>query len=239
MNRFICFFIYLFIAVVTLGAEQIDLTGYLLPENHPAVEKLDRIFNDPALLESRSNLFNAGFIPTEHQGANSVTLKHPLLKGYIVKLLTDHFPVENEVERFIVRIDGERLVRKCIKTHRWEAVFKIPGQWIYLLPCPSQRRKTILLAEDAEIVPHNQTEKWYREKISKSTLKKIYRLTTEIGLQDCCRKTNLPRTKDGRLAVVDTETFQAWPVEYSRLLVSLNPKMQKVWLKMIKENEKK
>lgn len=238
MNCFAVIFCCL-MTVFTLSAEYIDLTGYSLPANHPAAVKLGRLFSNPGLLENRSNLIAAGFIPTEHQGANSVTLKHPSLKGYIVKLLTDHFPVENEWEKFKTRIDGERLVRKCIKKHHWENVFKVPRQWIFLLPHPSAKRHTIILAEDAEILPHYKTEKWYREKITKSILKKIYQLTTEIGLQDCCRKTNLPRTKDGRLAVVDTETFYTWPVDYPRLLISLNSKMQKNWHEIIQKNEKK
>lgn len=237
MSRFIII-LYLFVTCIALEAGQVDLTGYLLPNTHPTVEKLQKIFNDSSLLESRSRLVNAGFVPTEHQGANSVTLKHPSLKGYIVKLLTDTFPVENEAERFVLRIDGERAARKCVRKYRWEDFFKIPRQWIYVLPHPSERRRTVLIAEDADIVPHHQTERWYRDKITKSALKKIYRLTTEVGLQDCCRKTNLPRTKDGRLAIVDTETFHVWPVEYDRLLVSLNSKMQNAWLKIIKENGK-
>lgn len=224
-------------SVALFGEVPERLRGYHLPDNHPAAHKLEQLFSDPSLLESRSNLVKAGFIPTEHQGANSVTLKHPSLKGYIVKLVTDQFPVDDETVAFITRIDGERLVRKCIKKHGWEDVFKVPRQWIYVLPHPSEKRTTLILAEDADILPHYYSAKWYREKINKSILRKIYRLTTEVGLQDCCRKTNLPRTKDGRLAVVDTELFHAWPVDYPRLINSLNSKMQKCWIEIIEENK--
>lgn len=223
-------------AAFAVNGEQVDLTQYLLPVQHPAELFLKKVFSDPDLLQGRSKLLEAGFQLTEHQGANSITLTHPEIKGYVVKLVTDQFPIEREWEGFITRIEGERLVRKCVKKNKWESTFKVPKQWIFILPHPLGKRRTILIAENADLLPHYYSAKWYKEKISRGTLEKIFKLTKELGLQDCCRKTNLPRTKDGRLAVVDTETIHSWPVEYDRLLNSLNPKMQKVWNEILKKN---
>ena len=60
--------------------------------------------------------------------------------------------------------------------------------------------------------------------------KRIVRIfLTEEGLKDSVFPDNIPFTKDGKMAFIDTEHHHLWPVDYYRLERYLSPEMKTYW----------
>ena len=65
-------------------------------------------------------------------------------------------------------------------------------------------------------------------------------MATRLGLKDCTKIANCPFSKDGRVAFVDTQTFNKPPVRYYKLIPYLTTKKREYWKKLnSKEKERK
>lgn len=213
------------------------VSHYFLPYHHPIKEKLDQIFSTTRATANLDALYAAGFSLTPLQGLRTIAIYHPDLPGWIIKInLDNQQSSRNDWESWINRIEGGQLIRFEIKKNRVSNLFKVPSQWIYPLPeYPSppenllaNRKNFILIAEDMELVSHGENIAFWQEKITKKHLNALYIIVKNLGLRDCCRKSNVPWCKDGKLAFVDTESYNK-PVGFPDLLRSLNPDMQNYW----------
>ncbi len=217
------------------------LQPYFLPINHPVKDRLDRIFTKKRATASKESFEAAGFGKiTLRQPTNIVVGKNPELKGYLVKAYLDSQPDFIDWGNWLNRILGAKAIKESIKVHGFKD-FLVPQKWIYPLPehpsPPSKlgyhRKNFILIVEDMHILPNQETLDKYKKKISKGQLKGLYTLLSELGLIDSIFPDNIPFTKSGKIAFIDTEHHHLWPVNYQRFKQFLSPTMQEYWQTLI------
>lgn len=219
---------------------------YLMPNDHPAKERLDQIFSTSRAFCDQKSMEAAGFDPAEPQHCTQIIVtRHPLLKGYVIKAYLDEQPYRKDRPEYIYwiwRATGAQLIRQAIADHNYDHLFKVPQKWIYLLPDePSPppgylRKMFILVEEDMDIFNDKTNEKLWRSPfVTKERLKALYTIVTELGLFDCAKPSNCPFSKDGRNAFVDTQSYYKSHVRYSKLTPYLSSPMKSYWRKLIKQ----
>ena len=78
---------------------------------------------------------------------------------------------------------------------------------------------------------------WHSEKVSKELLKNLFQLLDELGLHDCTSIDNIPFSLDGRIAFIDTQTFNKWPIDFSELTHFLSNEMKTYWNQLTKKKK--
>ncbi|HEY4831026.1 MAG TPA: hypothetical protein VIH61_00480 [Waddliaceae bacterium] len=226
------------------------VTPYLLPEDHEAKAALDAIFFSSRAILSIKSMKQAGFIgPKPRKWTHVIVCTHPDLPGYIIKTYLDsqrYFNKIPEYEHWLKRIQGVKLIEQQISKHNWESNFKTPKKWIYPLPeNPSppkefDRKNFILIEEDMNLVD-KQTNKdtWLSDLITTDLLENFYTLLEEVGLHDCAKPDNAPFSEDGRIAFIDTEDHDNWPVTYSKLTPFLSSEMKIYWKRLTEQTRRK
>ena len=206
---------------------------HLLPKKHPMKARLDAIFKSSRVTSNISTLKNAGFnSPKPRSISKAVVSKHPNLKGYLVKLYLDETPDIIDVDKWLLRIKGAQIAQDLINQYGYQHYFKVPKKWIYPLPenPPSiqnyERKHFILLVEDLKPLKSAENREHYFNSMSYELLKGIYQIIEKGGLDDSVVIANLPFCKDGKLAFLDTEVFNRWPIRYHLLDRHLSKKMK-------------
>jgi hypothetical protein len=213
---------------------------YLMPDDHPAKAKLDEIFTRSRATTSIKTMEKAGFenvVPQPH--SRIIVTKHPELEGYILKLYLDaqrYYRDTKEYFFYVSRAQGAEKIRNLLDEKDWNHLFKAPKKWIYVLPVkPSPpdellRKNFILVEEDMNIYDDSMNRQmWQSDMITYDVLDKFYFILEEIGLWGCARPRNAPISKDGRIAFVDTQSHNCWPVSWDDLDPFLTPEMLAYW----------
>lgn len=227
------------------------VTPYLLPADHPAKKILDRIFSSARASGSSKALKSAGFQIEDDKEQDLIVAKHPLLKGYVIKLYYDDYDIPNssepvgEPQTWINRIIGVQRVRESIQRHHLEDLFTTPRKWIYPLPenpLPSCTGSTqcfpknfILVSDDMHLVSHAKNIELYKTAITKRHLEGLYTIIKETHLWDSVYIDNNIFTESGKIAFIDTEDFDAKPIKFQLMTASFSPEMQAEWIKLVKE----
>ena len=217
------------------------ITPYLLPEDHPIKPELDRIFSASRVTANRDTLKEAGFKSIQRgKWSHATVAKHPNLKGYLLKLYLDKESNIVDWEHWRDRILGANETQKAIDKHGYQSMFKVPKKWIYPLPTDPaplpgyERRNFILVVEDMHLLSKKENlAKWSSSKVSTRKLDAIFTVLKEVGLWDNVYAFNLPFSKDGRIAFIDTEYFLRWPIKYKRLSPYLSKDRKAYWKKLI------
>lgn len=218
------------------------ISPYLLPQDHPVKEKLDRIFSKPEVLANGKTFKKAGFSYLAlRQWDNAVVAWHSKLKGYVIKAYFDDQVGVDYAGCLIRRVTGARAIQEAIDAYHYEHLFKVPQKWIYPIqffqPTEIKPHKKffILVAEDMKLKGRSaNAKKW--KKIKKDHLKALFHLVQSLGLFDSIYITNIPFAKDNKIAFIDTEHHHGWPIRLHRLAPSLSSKMQEYWQQLIDSN---
>lgn len=220
----------------------ISVSPYFLPEKHPMKSQLDAIFKASRVSSTSSTLKKAGFnTPEARPISKAVVSKHPKLKGYLVKLYLDETPDIKDAEKWLLRIKGAQIAQNLIDKHGCHHYFKVPKKWIYPLPeNPSslinhQRKHFILLVENLNPLKSKENKECYLNEMSYDLLQNIQKIIEQGGLDDSIVVANLPFCKDGRLAFLDTEVFNRWPIRYHLLAKHLSKKMKTRLRQLVKK----
>ncbi|WP_068469548.1 fibronectin type III domain-containing protein [Candidatus Protochlamydia phocaeensis] len=217
------------------------LEPYFLPINHPLKDKLDRIFKTVRATQSPQAFEKAGFGKAKlRQPTNIVVGKHNQLKGYLVKAYLDTQPPLCEWANWLCRIAGAQSIQACLNRHGYKH-FVVPQKWIYPLPAdPSppadgnhQRKNFILIVEDMHILNPQENEKAFKTWITKPILDALYTILTEEGLIDSVFIDNIPFTRNGKIAFIDTEHHHLQPIKYERLIPFFSADMQTYWQSLL------
>lgn len=217
---------------------------YLLPNDHPIKSSLDALFSSDRVILNMKKLLKAGF---QTAGPRKVTrlivATHPDFPGYIFKLYLDaqrYHKDTPEHKLWMMRIQGVQLIQKEIDAHGWQGMFKVPKKWIYALPKdpdPSTdflTKNYILVEEDMDIYPDAKNKKlWKSNQVSQELLSALFTILKNVGLNDCVKPDNIPFSKDGRVAFIDTQSFHE-SVPYKDFAPFLSEANQKYWKKLIK-----
>ncbi len=193
----------------------LQLKPYFLPFHHPVRKKLDQLFHRERATLSEETFEAAGFsITRRHRPLNAVVTGHPKLDGYLLKVYLDSQLSIIDWQMWLRRIQGAEVIRACLKKHGYNQ-FAVPQKWIYPLPAePSpplsnqySRKNFILIVEDMHILNSKENKQAYKHKMTESLLEALYTVLTECQLTDCAYIGNMPFTKEGKIAFIDTELF--------------------------------
>lgn len=222
---------------------------YLLPENHPVKEKLDSIFIKKRAILNQKTLLAAGFTHAKpREFTHLIVTKHRDLEGYVFKIYLDAQRAKKgkgESYFWLLRIQGAEKIRSLVKEKKWDSQFKIPKKWIYHLPNdPSpptefNRKNFILVEEDMKVLGDQENrKKWGTGTVDTDLLKKVFFITEQLGLADCAKPDNIPFCEDGKIAFIDTQTFDEWPVHFDKMTPFLSNEMKQLWKTLIKRGRK-
>lgn len=216
-----------------------EVKPYLLPANHPAWPKLNRVFCKNRATLSPDEFKKSGFKRWRPGKWSRVSASsHPELKEYFIKAYCD---VETGIiydwKKWIHRIEGAETIRDCIKKYHLQEHFAVPHKWIYPLPknpAPPNssrivRKNFILVCENMRIEEHSKNEKYYKKKMTPRLMQGLYIILQVCGLYDSVYCFNIPFCKDGRIAVIDTEYHHKWPVPFYKLKKSFSKDMGRYW----------
>lgn len=219
------------------------LEPYFLPDQHPIKSKLDHLFQKKRVTQSRQMFEAAGFVKIKRrEPTNLIIGRHPDLTGYLLKVYLDTQPPVCEWCNWLKRIEGAHSIRVCLKRHRFQH-FAVPKKWIYPLPeepsPPSHyhRKNFILVVEDMRILKGEDNRQAFKDKITPEILEELYIILTEEGLIDSVYLDNIPFTKSGKIAFIDTEHHHLQPVKYEKLTRYLSTDMQAYWHAIIGRNQ--
>lgn len=219
------------------------LQPYLLPENHPAKSALDLIFVKNRPTASHDAMKKAGFKFKMPRGSQRATVaKHSKLKNYLIKTYLDTQNTEyKEWKAWIGRIEGAKLIQASIDKHKYTHLMKTPRKWIYPLP-PTPlvegspfRKNFILVVENMRILHYEENKLKYYHAVDAETLDALYVILTENRLIDSTYLDNIPFSKDGRIAFIDTEHYNNHerPLKLHRMTKYFSPEMQDYWRQLI------
>ncbi len=220
---------------------------YLLPEQLPLKAKLDALFSASRVTLSLDSMKKAGFInPKPREWTRLIVTKHPDFPGYIFKIYLDaqrYHKNKPEYIQWIQRIKGVAAIQKEIDKRGWQNDFKTPKKWIYQLPDepspPKQfvRKNFILVEEDMDILDHDSNYSAWSV-IPLELLNKLYVLLETVGLHDS-KPDNIPYSQDGKLAFIDTQQINTWPVAYKKITPFFSGDLLSYWKELIKNARKK
>jgi hypothetical protein len=215
---------------------------YLLPENHPAWSKLNRIFCNSRATLSPEEFKKAGFRRWRPGRWSRVAASsHPECQEYFIKAYCDtELGIFYDWKKWIHRIKGAQAIRQCIKDNNLQANFKVPHKWIYPLPkrpAPPNssrylRKNFILICENMRILEHSKNEKMYKKHMTRKLMDGLYCILQTCGLYDSVYVFNIPFCKDGRIAVIDTEYHHKWPVPFYKLTKCFSKDLRPYWEKI-------
>lgn len=174
-----------------------EVESYQLSSDHPLYKKLEKIFSRGNILKSNNFFFNAGFRNLSIQPSGMYVARHPALPGYLVKAYLDTHPNAGELQWMIDRCKGAENIRKLIKEKNLKH-FLVPKKWIYYPPHSS----AILVVEDMNLVSKAETKMAWQE-ASKSQIRELF-ILLDHGFGSCYLSGNIPYTKLGKFACVDT-----------------------------------
>lgn len=223
-----------------------QVSPYLLPENHPIKPSLDYLFSLSRVTLSLESLEKAGFMKAKpRKFTKLIVTKHPSFPGYIFKLYLDaqaYYKDQPEHYFWLLRIQGAEKIRQELAINDRKKRFKVPKKWIYALPTYPQLPKGyplkqfILVEEDMDIFSNKENKAlWKSDYVTPELLDELYILLKKLGLNDCAKPENIPFSKDGKIAFIDTQSHGN-KVEFKRLSSFLSESNKLYWKQIIKNN---
>lgn len=223
-----------------------ELEPYFLPHDHPIKARLDTLFNKIRATQSESHFEKAGFgKPKMRKPTNIVIGRHEQFKNYLFKVYLDTQPPLSEWVNWVHRIKGARAIQMCLERHGFQN-FCVPNKWIYPLPPepspPNQnrfhRKNFILIVENMNILSPKANLKAFKNKVTSQILQELYVILTEEGLIDSVYPDNIPFTKNGQIAFIDTEHhYFGRSIPYEKLTPYLSKEMQEFWQNLTIRND--
>lgn len=219
------------------------LKPYFLPEDHPVKAQLDTVFSNARVLTDEDTLVDAGFKrpkPLANKNRPHV-LRHPQFPEYLIKAYL-HTSEIDEVQKWILRLQGAYGIRNGIKSRGYEKFFSVPQKWLYPipgdpLPSGTKRKNFVLVVQNMHILKKDENKQaWKSAAVTRELLDALFTLVEEEGLADSLFVFNIPFSRiDGRISFIDTEDYRMWPINYVRIEKYLSKDMKKYWHKLIKE----
>lgn len=217
----------------------------LIPEEHPMKGHLDRIFSENRVTFTMKSLKLAGFKASRPRKFTKIIVaSHPDYPEYIFKLFVDAQRYEKRIsvyEYWALRIQGARLIQEEIDKNGWQHLFKVPVKYLYPLPkdpsCSSDfYSKDYLLVEDnMNIYPDSENNAiWKSDQVSQEHLSHLFTLVKTLGLSDSVKPANVPFSRDGKIAFVDTQAFHR-KVDFKHFKPFLSKKNREYWNQLIQD----
>ncbi|MFA6916826.1 MAG: hypothetical protein WC222_10555 [Parachlamydiales bacterium] len=219
------------------------IAPFLISPLHSAKHSLDMIFASGRPISNEHTLAASGFTILFNQSTTHIIVaKHGLIQGYLMKLYLD---IETRIkdnlpgwEWFARRCEGARNVRELINRKNLKH-FSVPDKSIYPVPrhTPSQKEQAILVVTDMQLCSYEETcNAWYHF-IGRSHLDELYSILSH-GYSSAFLICNIPLTKSGKFACVDTEHPKR-KIKFSTAKRYINPEMGKYWDRLVTSGGKR
>ena len=217
------------------------MAPYLLPIDHPARGAMGVIFSRPGVIKNDASVKSAGFKILHKQPKSHIcVLKHPLLKGYLLKVYLD---CEKRIPRGMSA--WKRLTMRCIVAEKVKSViekrgitnFIVADKWVYPIPTEQvlKGQPVVLLVKDMQIFNSGGSAKAWRSRATRQTIRELFEIFRR-GYGSAFLVGNLPYTHSGRFAFIDTE-FGKRRLPMVRLSRYFSPSMRKYWLSLLKASK--
>lgn len=172
----------------------------------PRTLDLSPLFRDPRMFASRAAWRAAGFDVPDRSDPNKVMVgRHAAVKGYLFKRYHPGSSKDAHTENYQRRIAGAQKVTELIAKHSLRGVIA-PEKWLYELPREFGRAEHVLIVEELPLKTDDGTKRAYAD-ISEDTLHALCVVLHAFPGLDSIAK-NLPFTKDGQVAFIDTEHWE-------------------------------
>lgn len=230
-------FVWLFSYLITpLHADVVDdhfeelFVSYLLPQTHPLRGWLDSVFTSSLVLDSEETLRFLGFEILACFSHHATIVRHPSVSGYIFKMYLNGERKRPRdgitgVEWLLRRCVGADILRKWIQQEKISH-FAVPEKWLYPLS-HEERHPVVLIATDMEIASEEETRLAWKTIISEEHLDELYSILGQ-GYGSINITGNIPYTKNGKFAFVDTEKLRQTH-NLARVRPYLSENMRQYW----------
>lgn len=208
---------------------------FLLSDAHPIKPLIDAIFLDKRVTKDEKTFAKAGFQTIAVTERSFIRVaKHPWVPGYLFKVALDS-ETRNKRDKpewhwFLQRCIGAKKIRTIIRDNQFQ-YFKAPHKWIYPLPLETKpensHRAVVLIVEDMGIVSKEDSKWAWGHKITRAHLNELFVIIRD-GKGSSYRYSNIPYTRSGLFAFIDTEYPNAKP-DFERIRHALAPKMAAYW----------
>lgn len=235
MSRIICFCFVLLVNFVH-AIEYSDLyqgiETYAIPLEHSLLPTLDHLFSNPKTVKNQRNLEKAGFVVLHSRPSTLIVAKHSALPGYLIKiyLRSSERPQEENWENLINRCKGAENIRNLIKKENLK-YFTVPDKWLYLTQ--TEDPVLVLLTTYMDVVSKEESKHAWKHSISEKHLKELYCIISH-GYASTLLPANIPYTKTGQFACVDTEQPQREP-RYEKVKAHVSKRMGLYWERLVRE----
>lgn len=214
------------------------MAPHLIPLNHPLKATLDRIFIGSRVTANESSLAAAGFITLfSQQTTHILVVMHPDVPGYLFKIYLDtetRLKEGREGWRWLTdRCMGAARARNFILKKKMK-YFCVPDKWLYPLPAEpaSQgpiKQTVVLIVTDMNLVSKEEVSYAWKNLITRKHLDELYYLLSH-GIGSRFLTGNIPYTKNGKFALIDTE-YPKRKISLQKILPYLSDDMQVYWNK--------
>jgi hypothetical protein len=211
---FLTLFFSLFNPISASSYSEEDSHGYLLSKDHPLQDQLRELFKNREMFKSRKGFKKAGFQVFKRMNRDLMIASHLSIKSYMFKKFKNNVPLRHQLENYLNRINGSRAVSAFIKSNNLRHII-VPRKWLYPLPegfddPETGERSFVLIVEKIDLCCHAGTQKEeiasMYSNIDYDVLKELCMvLYTFRGLDSTVF--NMPFTKQGQIAFVDTERW--------------------------------
>jgi hypothetical protein len=221
-----------------------QMKPYLLPLDHPMRSVLDEFCLETRITKDRRTFHQAGF-KIISKGIRSFihVARHAKMPGYLVKVfLDDELKEKNDKPSWkwlVNRCVGAEKIRNVIQKHHIKH-FVVAQKWIYNFPPkpspPKDFRHTrhlaLLLVTDMDLTSSRRNLiAWHRE-ITKEHLNELYTIICRAK-GSSYRADNIPYTKQGQFAFIDTE-YPGKKPDFHSIRAYLDHHMRQYWDRLVK-----
>ncbi len=219
---------------------RLKIVHHLIPLDHPIKATLDLIFSHSRVLENETTFLDAGFEVIVPPLPNSfiIVARHPAIPGYVFKL---HLDSEERSRQqlphwvwLVSRCAEAKKIRKVIKEKNIR-YFSVPDKWLFVLPvypCSNSLhpQPIILVETDMELVSSEETERMWKMGIKRKHLDELYSIIKHGygGRSVLHLPSNIPLTKHGKFAFIDTEGPQS-DINLKAVKKHLSKEMRDYW----------
>jgi hypothetical protein len=209
------------------------ISPHLLPLDHPIKTAVDQIFSGTRVTYSEGAIQAAGFdilfsMPSSH----TIVAKHPLVPGYVFKIHLDSEKTGRYGTPSWVwltrRCEYVGKIRKIIRKNNIRH-FIVPDKWVYALP-PSKKQPIVLIAQELDVLNEAESREAYQTVITPEHLHELH-LILKTGLGSTHLDKNVPYTKQGKFAFIDTERTQK---NYRKSVKYFSERMKRYWMSIAK-----
>lgn len=216
---------------------------YWLEDAHPAKSVLDTLFNEHQVLESISHASQAGFMDIAQRSSGMRVLAHPNLAGYLLKLypINEKNNASKDLSWALKRCYYAKQIRELISIRKL-SYFCVPMKWIYIVPNQpelSQRGITnyaVLVVEDMQIESRVSSQHTWAHLNSTEVIDELYAIF-KCGYSSCRLPVNMPMTKNGKFACIDTESQKIDHRSLGRACKYLSTDMQAYFKQLIRTDD--